>query len=266
MSMQLRWWVLPTLACVIAGCGTKEDTVDKPKDAYPDVVSFCTAKAKAECSETIATRCGTTQDACVTKRRGICSQGVPAGGVYQPSQAKACLDAVKKAYLDDEYTPAEARAEADACELMFGGTGGVGASCLGTYQCDLRDDLRCIIPTGEVNGTCQVPVPRNPGDACDAVDDQCVEGSFCTATDPHVCANKMVEGKTCGATLPCREDLRCVSLGSESSCAQRLGIGALCTDNAQCASDICSKVGDAMQCVATLVFSPNEPICAEFRP
>ena len=265
MSMHLRWWVIPALACVVTtGCGTKSDTVDKPKAPYPDVVSYCQARAKAECS--VAVRCGTTEDKCIAKRTGVCSQNVPAGGVYQSSEAKACLEAIKKAYSDDEYTAAESRAEMDACGLLFGGTGGLGASCLGTYQCDLGDDLRCIIPTGEVKGQCQVPVPRNPGDACDAVDDQCATNTFCTATEPHVCANKMGDSKTCGPTLPCQDELRCLQIGDQSTCKPRLDIGSLCTENTQCASELCGKVGDATQCVATLVFSPNEPICEDFRP
>jgi hypothetical protein len=76
----------------------------------------------------------------------------------------------------------------------------------------------------------------------------------------------MTDGKTCGATLPCQDDLRCLQIGAQSTCKPRLDIGSVCTENEQCVSELCGKVGDAYQCVATLVFSPNEPICAEFRP
>jgi len=249
----------------LVACGSTDDPIDNtPKYKYPDVSSFCEAKADLECTETVLTRCQTTEDACVIKRRGLCSQGAPAGAKYRPTEAEQCLASVKGAYLDDQYTSEEKALELEACALLWGGSGAEGVMCGSDHDCDLDEGLRCVVRTGSTTGQCYVPEEKQPGQACDAPDAVCAEGNFCTASEPNVCANKRAVGTTCSESLPCQDDLRCV--GEETpTCQAKFGTGTPCAADEECTSDMCSPVASANQCVSLVILAPNEPICANFR-
>ncbi|HNS95622.1 MAG TPA: hypothetical protein PKL73_01640 [Polyangiaceae bacterium] len=247
------------------GCGSTDNPIDKtPKYKYPDVSSFCEAKAKLECTNTVLTRCQTSEDACVIKRRGLCSQSAPTGAKYRPTEAEKCLAAIKGAYADDQYTAQEKAQEVDACALLWGGFGGEGASCGSNHECDLDKGLRCVKRTGAATGQCYEPEEKQSGQSCEGPDAVCMDGDFCTVSEPNVCANKRAVGSTCSESLPCKDDLRCV--GDEApTCQLKLDVGSPCGSDAECASDMCSPVASTDQCVSVIILAPNEPICANFR-
>ncbi len=264
-----RWLAIPMVLAagmVSVGCSSGDDPIDKgPNYKYPDVSSFCEAKAERECTETVVSRCGTTKDACVIKRRGLCGQSAPAGASYRPTEAETCLAAVKAAYQDDEYTSEEKAAEAEACALLYGGAGVEGSSCTEDHQCDLDQDLRCIKRPEAGTGQCYVPLEKQPGESCEEANAVCVEGNFCTQSEPKVCANKREAGKSCNDTLPCQDGLHCVGDETSAVCEPKSATGTECMADDECVSGMCSQVGASDKCVDSVILAPNEPICDDFR-
>lgn len=263
-----RWLTIPV---VLAGgllsiaCGGGDDPVDTgPKYKYPDVSSFCEAKAEFECTATVLDRCQTTEDKCVIKRRGICGQAAPSGASYRPTEAERCLAAVKLAFQDDKYTAEEKVAELDACALLYGGGGVEGSSCTQDYQCDLDEELRCVIRAGTGTGQCYQPEEKQPGQSCEAANAVCTEGNFCTDSEQY-CVERRAEGMSCSATQPCQDGLRCVGDETAAACQAKFTTGTECESDDDCQSGMCSKVGAANQCVSSVILAPNEPICDDFR-
>ena len=263
-----RWLAIPMVlvgGTLWLGCSSGDDPVDEgPKYKYPDLSSFCEAKAERECTDTVLGRCQTTLDDCLTTRRGICGQAKPAGTDYRPTEAETCLATVAAAYADDEYTAEEQAAEQEACALLYGGAGVEGSSCTQDYQCDLDADLRCVIPTGEATGRCYVPVETGPGESCDSASAVCAEGYYCSAIE-HICAARAKENASCSATKLCQDDLLCIGEEDAATCQPKSTTGAECTVGDECESGMCSQVGSVNKCVTSVILAPNEPICDDFR-
>lgn len=265
-----RWWAMPAVwvaGLTAFGCGGSDDPVDKgPTYKYPTVSDFCEAKARAECTAAVLEGCVTTEDECVIARRGqFCAQTAPAGAKYRPTEAEKCLAAVQAAYADDKYTAAEKAAEQEACALLWGGGGGEGATCRADHQCDLDEDLRCVIGTNQFEGKCYLPEEKEPGQSCEAANAICSEGNFCTDSEPHVCANQREEGMSCSPVLPCKDGLRCVGEEGSAVCEAKYTVATECQEDSDCQSDMCSQVGSVSKCVESVRFSANEPICEDFR-
>ena len=99
---------------------------------YPDVQSFCIAKAKAECQ--IAARCNVDANACQTYRASLCSteaSDAMRSGTrkYVADNAQACIDSVNGAYGGDHAEILFAKLEgpssiADTCGRVFSGNAG----------------------------------------------------------------------------------------------------------------------------------------------
>lgn len=264
----LVWTATAAVALAVSGCGSKEDPVSGPQYTYPDVVSYCAARAKAECSPVVLDSCQSAEVSCLTTRQGLCGQAVPPNAKYRPAQADACIAAVTTAYTDDKFTAAEMDAIDEACSKLFGGLGGANATCSDNTGCDLDSGLECVKPTGADSGTCQAPAIMQPGDPCNAPDAVCKDGYFCTSSTPQSCAKKLPAGQTCNDVLPCDDTLRCVANdppATDGTCEAKLAIQSTCTANEDCADGLCIQIAGEMKCASSIKFSPNEPVCAEFR-
>ncbi len=269
------WATTMVVGMAASGCGSNNDPVKGPQYAYPDVPTYCAARAKAECSQVVLDNCQTTQDACVAARRGACGQGVPAGASYRPAQADACIAAVTAAYTNDTLTAAELEAVDKACAQLFQGTGVADSPCSSDTGCNLDAQLQCVMATGSASGTCQIPVPVDPGGDCSAVDAVCQDGYFCSA-EAQGCLQKYGTGKACSDVKPCQDTLRCVptaATATDGTCEAKLDAMSACTceagktwcQSSDCAGGLCSAVQGNLQCASQLKLSPNEPICADFR-
>ncbi len=266
MMTHRAWWGLALILAgglVWTGCGGDNEPLDDtPKYKYPDIISFCDAKAKFECTANALERCQTTEDACVVKRRGLCSQSAPAGAKYRPTEAEKCLAAAKLVFQDEKYQAEEKAAVEEACKLLFGGEGGEGAQCSADYHCDLSKELRCVIPTGATQGQCYVPEVKPAGDTCLTPNAVCEDGYFCREGD---CVTKRSVGTACGPLQPCKDDLRCVGDETGGVCESKFDTGTECTSDQECLSDMCSLVGSVDKCSTIIFLSPNEPLCEDFR-
>ena len=266
-------FLFTVLSVGAASCGATDDPVTYK---FPTFEDFCGAKAEAECTEIVQTRCSVDKDPCVKKRTAICLKSKPLDATYQPGEAEACLSKVSDAYGDDQLTPDELHSMADTCSRLFAGSLEVGASCSATYQCAPEDGVECVIPDGSAKGTCEKPSLKEAGDACGPAGSVCAEGLFCTSSEPHVCAKRYDVGQACSQTLLCKESLTCEANAADQSgtCAEKAGTGARCEGDTDCASDLCSTVrickGDEchqeQQCTKAIILTPSDPICEQFRP
>jgi hypothetical protein len=254
-------------AVCMTGCGSNSDPVDGPRAKYPDVPSYCTERAKAECSAEVVDRCQTEQGDCVVARTGACGQSTVAGARVRETEADACIAATEAAHQDEKITPNEVGVMNEACADVFGGVGGEGTACRTNMDCDPNADLECIIAAGASSGNCRVPDIKAAGTACDAQDAVCEEGYYCTPSD-RVCAAKQALNRPCDATRLCADDLRCVPtapLEPVGTCQAKLGVGEQCETAEQCNSGICGMVKTTRQCMSSLYFGPSEPICDAYR-
>lgn len=266
----MRWMAALAAGLTLTGlgCGSEDDPVSTQQQyQFPDYPSFCVAHAEAECSESVQDRCATTAADCKAARARVCNESFVTVQ-YRPQEAEKCLDAVRAAYSDDEITQAEhERIDAD-CELVRGGTKGKGATCTSTQDCNLDDGLRCVKPTAAAEGQCHVPEEVAVGESCSTAGAVCATGTFCTTGDNNYCVKQLPLGSSCPADVACEEGLRCVPAADETqpgTCQKKLDVGQPCTSGDECAYGFCMQVGSATQCVKSIIFSPNEPICAEFR-
>jgi hypothetical protein len=267
----LSGWVVVASSMAMlgmSGCGSNSDPVSGPQYAYPDVTSYCAARAKAECSAVVLDSCQSAETSCMTTRQGLCGQSVPPGAKYRPAQADACIAAVAAAYTDDKFTAAERDAIDEACSKLFEGLGEKGSTCSSNTDCNLDAQLECVKPTGADTGTCQVPDLKQPGDPCSAADAVCKEGYFCTSSTPKTCAKKLPSGEACNDVLPCDDTLRCVPTAppaTDGLCEPKLPIQSSCQVDDDCADGFCLQIAGELKCASSIKLSPNEPACADFR-
>jgi hypothetical protein len=278
------------LACMTAavvsmaasGCGSNSDPVSGPQYTYPDVGTYCAARAKAECSTVLLDNCSSTQAACVATRQGLCGQAVPPGVntipptvTYRPAQADACIAAVAAAYTDDKVTEAELAAIDKACSQLFEGVGVANSPCTGDADCNLDAQFECVKPTGSASGTCQIPKTVDPGGDCSSADSVCKDGYFCSA-EAQGCLQKYALGKACNDQKPCQDTLVCVPTAPpapDGTCQAKLDVASPCTcpgtqtwcESVDCAGGLCSAIAGNLACASQLKLSPNEPICGDFR-
>ena len=242
----------------LAQCGAGND----PR--YPDVTSFCSGRAKAECGSEVIKACAIVETShCIASRRTACLAATPPQTTYNPARAERCIEAVSAAFGDARLTAQENRATADACALVYDGPGGVGATCQGDADCSVSDGLRCVLAGGTAGGTCQVPERVQGGGLCTTPKQLCVDGFHCGPT-LHCDINSQV-GDPCNVvTLPCVVTALC---GANGVCVAKLPDGARCTRDGECVHDICARGSNSPEglCVTQMNLAPNEPFCVDAR-
>jgi hypothetical protein len=235
-------------------CSSKDDG---PK--YPDINSFCNARASAECSQQVLLDCAFPDSAtCVARRQQVCVTGKPTNTVYAPAAAESCVNAVGAAYGDGQLTLAENTSVNDACAPVFDGPGAKDATCSVDNDCQESTGLRCVVAGGLTTGTCQIPQMVQGGGSCAAMDAQCVSGFHCGST-AH-CDIDAALSESC-ATIPCSPTLQCSGAGT---CVAKTPDGSPCAADAECAHGICNKASTAAMgvCVSQVTLSPTEPFCS----
>lgn len=266
----------------LAGCGTKE-TTEIPGPPYPTASSYCQALAEAVCSQAVVQACfGSTADSLAADTANCVnnySQGPncnPGGYAYDNRNGKSCIEIIAAMYSDgrlasDELAAVQTIILTDdgrlACLAAFNAGRGTGAPCMGDEECNVSDNLRCVV-TSSGAGSCQIPVVTGPAEPCAEAAQQCDEAQDLYCGSDLQCIRKPDVGGTCSLTdpiVPCREDAQCVV----DTCQAKIANGVTCTLDEQCEGGFCVKALAATSgtCSGVLVLNQTtERACEPFLP
>ncbi|MEZ4227213.1 MAG: hypothetical protein R3B13_40110 [Polyangiaceae bacterium] len=245
------------------GCSS-EKSGTPAVDPYRSEESFCGEWAKAACNKTVVDKCsggGDDTEACVQKQSSFCLAALPAN--YASKNAKACVEAVKKAYSDAKLTAEElqlVRTFAEPCDELSQGPKAEHDTCTRSSDCDTVAGFRCIIRPGDAEGSCETPVIASGGDPCADANVTCAETHYCDGSN---CLTKAAEGKACDASVPCAPGLRCADMSGTFTCVSKAGTGATCATDDDCTSGVCAKGSGASEgkCVETLDLGVTVSVC-----
>jgi hypothetical protein len=254
-----RFWWAGFIAILFASACSGKD----PGPPFPDTASFCAGRAKAECTAEVLISCALSSvDRCISGRAAACTAELPAGAVYAPNPAEACLNQVASVYEDARVTQPERGALVAACQPVFGGAGVSGASCARDEDCVLSAGLRCARRAATAEGTCQVPKIVQGGGSCAPADAVCAPGFHC-GTSAHCDVNAAV-GEACTAALPCAPEALCSGAGT---CQLKAEDGSACASDDACLNGICARAAGSTEglCVKELRLATNEPFCQDAR-
>src|SRR5579859_1090883 len=131
---------LSALAFVVLSCGCAAGGLDVSDPAqppttdptsYPTLEDFCAGRAKAECSDAVVKACGAkSASECLAARTNACMSSAPQGTTFQPSNAPACIAAIKTIYAKTVITDAEIADLGTTCGTkIFSGPGVARAPC-----------------------------------------------------------------------------------------------------------------------------------------
>jgi hypothetical protein len=241
----------------LVGCGSDRG------DKYPDGISFCHARASAECNAEVIRACAVADAAhCVDKRQAACLAATPPGTTYEATHAEACVTSVAAAYADAKLTAEENRSTGIICMSVFDGAGSTSATCQLDQDCRVSTGLRCVRSGGSASGTCQVPERVQGGGSCTLPRQLCIDGFHCGSSQ-HCDINSQI-GEPCSDVFPCVSTAQCSATGS---CVAKFSDGAPCTSDAECLHALCARGTGAAQglCVSQMTLAPNEPFCIDAR-
>lgn len=227
---------------VAAGCSSEQPGPGAANSRIRTESAFCTEWARGVCSSNVVEACEYADgvDGCRDFYLGYCLDLVPEG--YSSRHAQDCINAAKTAFSDASITAEEAsevlNLGGDCSRLVDGGTG-EGDPCASDFDCNMVEDNRCVIKPGDLEGTCQIPVPVGGGDRCDDPATVCEDGFFCDAEDRRCFT--ILEGDD-----PCTNDAQCGSaalcvLGGDATglCTPKLETQGECTLDGECISNFC---------------------------
>jgi len=261
-----------SLVALLAACSGSEPGPGGGTTSLKTPASFCQAWGKAACNAEVVDACGGDDvDACVASQQSFCLDLLPYG--YDPKYAQECLDAVEDAYADADLNAEELGVVlqlAAPCDRLIKGSGDVGENCSEDTDCNTLADLRCVIKTGQAQGTCQVPVEVGGGDPCDGPDQICSSNYYC---DGENCIRQKALGAECLYDDECSDEHRCDSTLDDAGervpgvCVERIADSEPCTSDAECQSHLCPIARTATEgvCVSDLPLSPPIPLCENLR-
>jgi hypothetical protein len=241
----------------------------KAGSPYPDVASFCAAKAKAECQVSLV--CASDASACASYRAGLCVQdaaSATASGTrtYDPGNVQPCLDALNAAYGNTNTKILFAAlvgpgSITDKCERVFAGIAVQDKPCVSDYDC--TGELICSPATfGATEKVCAPAVSKNLGDFCSDPGSMCPVDAYCanTGAAPE-CQPSAAAGMACSMAPPCISTERCIG----GFCADRATAGQACTTNDDCAPDspYCDPNGSSV-CTIGLTFARGALDCQPY--
>ena len=261
--MKARGLIFLALGISFLACSS-EKSGSPAVDPYRSEDSFCGEWAKAACNKTVVDKCsggGDDTAACVQKQASWCLSALPEN--YSPKKAKACVEAVRKAYSDSKLTAEEikvVRFFAEPCHQLSQGPKSQGDTCTRTSDCDTVEDVTCIIRPGEAEGSCETAIEAGGGDPCSDKNVVCADTHYCDGAN---CLTKLQEGKPCDAAMPCAPGLRCVDMSGTFTCVAKLGTAAVCTADDECVSGVCAKGTGAAdgKCVENLELGVTVALC-----
>jgi hypothetical protein len=259
-------YTLGGVVAFAAACSSKSSS------PFPEVTSFCAAKAKAECQ--VAAICAIDEATCEQSRSQLCEtdavNATSAGSrTYDSGKAQACIDALNGAYGNNNSKVTFAQlvgpgSITDTCERVFAGAGAQGASCRTSYDCS--NDLICA-PTvpGSMAFSCANQVQKNQNDFCEDPGSTCASDTYCAkqSSGAYQCKPAAQTGQACSATTPCVSAQRCLG----GTCEARARSGGKCTTNDDCGSDApyCDPYAGNI-CTLGLTFATGATDCKAFEP
>jgi hypothetical protein len=244
-----------------------------PTFKYPTEADFCSAKAAAECNDSVVGACYGSDAASLPKDRASCVSAAgklatcnPDNLQYHPQLAEGCIAALSGAWSDAKLSRDEASSIADACVVVFNDGGTSGSGCTLDSDCDATNGLRCITKSAGAEGTkgsCGIATKVAAGDDCSANNAVCNDGYYCDGGQHCVSAAK--EGQTCSDIIPCGSDFKCTG-ATMKSCIQRANNGSPCVVDDDC-KGYCSVAQGANQgtCTATIQLAATSQACNAFR-
>ncbi|HTB74925.1 MAG TPA: hypothetical protein VK762_16865 [Polyangiaceae bacterium] len=261
------------VAALAVGCMAKKSA------PYPDVTSFCDAKAEAECQ--IAMTCVIDPDQCKVTRVADCNSDAMTATTngtgtrkYTQANAQACIDALNSAYGGGNTTVSFAALQgkgsiADLCGRVFSGNSSMNQPCQSAYDC--TGDLICApVMPGSTSLVCASSMTVKEGDFCASPGSTCATDSYCglpSASAAYQCEAAKLDGQSCDpVTAPCVSAERCVSAGTGQVCEARVQAGQSCQSDDDCApaAPYCDPY--ANKCTAGQSFALGAADCAEFEP
>jgi hypothetical protein len=263
--------VAAVAAVLVTGCSAKSSA------PYPDVTSFCTAKAQAECQ--ISATCGFPSPTdCETARAALCNTDANEAATtgsrtrkYTQANAPKCVDAINSVFGNNASKVSYAQlvgpgSVTDFCERVFSGTTAFNQPCQSSYDCaDSADECVPVSP-GLTSLICAPPTKVGPGDLCQNAGDVCTDDTYCapSATVAATCAPSMQEGQSC-ETAPCVSAQRCETLGSGPTCEPRVEAAGSCATSDDCApgAPYCDPYVNN-KCELGLSFATEAPDCIGF--
>lgn len=267
----LRLAIVFSLAAT-ASCANGEEPKEETGRTAWTLETFCAAKARAECSKVVVTKCAGSESSCVSVRTDDCIATAPVDVKVRVNAVDACLGSVTDAYADAKLTAAERSTVDAACREVWSGPGRAKAHCDHDYDCDREVGFRCIIPLDypdQAKGECKKPRIVSSGESCDSPSDVCSDESYCDSNTKS-CALRRAEGQTCHPWLqPCAEGLTCPGVNpfAAMSCVAGRAAGVACGKDADCASAFCLKGVKQAEgtCATEVTLSPLDAICASFK-
>ncbi len=269
-SRLVRGLAVGALPLIIWACSTQ--TAGPP---YPDVASFCVAKAKAICQAVAI--CAVDLDVCQANQVTQCNAdatAATASGVrkYSFANAPSCLDALNSAFGNNASAVLYAQlvgpgSITDKCERVFVGDATTNQPCSSDYDC--TDNLLCVpADTGSPSSSlvCAAPVQKNAMDFCAEPGSECPVDTYCaspTAGAAAQCIPAVQEGQACSATAPCVSADQC----SNGVCVARAVsvAGQPCSTDDDCGStDPYCDVYAGSICTIGLTFATGASDCEGF--
>jgi hypothetical protein len=255
-----------------AGCASK-----KP-EPYPDVASFCSAKAQAECQ--IASTCLVDEKDCEVQRSSLCnmdaSQAMASGTrSYVQANAQPCIDALNKAYGNGSTKVSFMQlvgpgSVTDTCERVFSGNAGMNTKCESSYDC--TGNLVCSpAAPGSTALVCAPTVMVPAGGFCSTPGSMCASNTYCAmpmAGGAYDCEPAKKQNEPCDpVTAPCESDQRCEMQAGVTgqTCEPRVALGQACQTSDDCdpSAPYCDPyVGN--KCTQGLSFAAGAPDCEAF--
>ena len=224
--------VLALFAVFASACSSS--TPDKP---FPDVASFCQAKAKEECQ--IAPTCAVDSGACQIVREQLCNADAllataPGARKYTQDNAPDCINKVHDVYAAGKVLVADLVGDGsitDKCSRVFVGTTDKNKLCTNDFDC-ASDRVCTPAQPGAPQLVCADKVSKSQGDFCADPGSECATGTYCASSTAAAaqCQARGQHGTPCSATQPCLESLTC----SAGTCTDRSGPGKTCATNDDC--------------------------------
>jgi hypothetical protein len=225
---------------------------------YPDVQSFCAAKAQAECQ--VAAQCLASTDACTAARQSQCASDATAATMtgtraYTPANAQNCLTVVLAAYAPSASgttapIPAVApvgsmapslQAIDAACEPVFSGSVPPMGKCTTDFDCAQgaeagASQICAQVSAGSAKLECATPMNVNIDAPCGGFGSVCPVGAYCEGTAPAICRAGGGPGANCTLTKGCGVGAFCsISKGANTgSCLAGGGPDAPCATSQDC--------------------------------
>jgi hypothetical protein len=238
-----------------AGTGGREPTRPAP------VADFCEDWARAACTDAVVSACQASdeiecQDTQVEFCRGLVPNEIASSG------RDACIKAVGLAYRDADLRGDELALVLrfqGACARLIVGESAEGEDCESSSNCDIARGYSCVRKADTGAGTCQIAKTVEPGRDCRAPDAACEDGFFC---DGRYCVEMLPAEEACVIHEQCGSQAFCDESGK---CVQRRAVNDSCQEDLECASGICSELGDEKLCADRVLLSRADPVCANLR-